>query len=177
MGKSFNDDVFNDLDVANINGLNISKEAIEENIEKNKAKIDLTELGLDNIDELKKEYQKKKATKKRDLQAEKEEILKNKQEQEEKAKILEELEQKQKEAKEEKEQTVKRTMIFKKEHLDIIDGLTIIYQDKYKDKKVEKKDILKQIIDKGLESIDPKMIEKALKTKKPKNNKEEISIF
>ena len=37
MGKSFNDDVFNNgFNLDSINGLNISKEAIEENKEKHK---------------------------------------------------------------------------------------------------------------------------------------------
>ena len=174
MGKSFNDDVFNDFDVANINGLNISKEAIEENKEKKKTKIDLKELGLDNIDELKKEYQKEKASKKKDLKTEYEEIIKSKKEQEEQAKILEELEQKQKEQKEEKEQTVKRTMIFKKEYLDIINGLSIITN-------TEIKGTLNKILELGINEMRKQnndLIEKALKnSKKQKQEKAKDLIF
>lgn len=176
MGKSFNDDVFNDLDVANINGLNISKEAIQEN---KKAKVDIKDLDLGDINEMKKDYQKKKQSKKVTPQTEYEEILKEKEQLEKelaKAKELQEIESKKTEEKKDKEEKVKRTMIFKKEHLDIIDGLAILYQDKG----IDKKDILKQIIDKGLEQIkekDPKIIDKALKTKKPKKTKEEINIF
>ncbi len=174
MGKSFNDDVFNDFDVANINGLNISKEAIEENKEKKKTKIDLKELGLDNIDELKKEYQKEKASKKKDLKTEYEEIIKSKKEQEEQAKILEELEQKQKEQKEEKEQTVKRTMIFKKEYLDIINGLSAITN-------TEIKGTLNKILELGINEMRKQnndLIEKALKnSKKQKQEKAKDLIF
>ena len=45
MGKSFNDDVFNNnFNLDSINGLNISKEAIKENQEKNQCKKKKTNL-------------------------------------------------------------------------------------------------------------------------------------
>ena len=61
MGKSFNDDVFNNgFNLDSINGLNISKEAIEENQERNKPKIDISNINLDEVKEqLKKQKEKK----------------------------------------------------------------------------------------------------------------------
>ena len=59
MGKSFNDDVFNNsFNLDTINGLNISQEAINENKkETEKPKINI------NLDEVKKEFKEQKENK------------------------------------------------------------------------------------------------------------------
>lgn len=167
MGKSFTDDVFNnDFDVANINGLNISQEAIEENKQEKKTNIDLKELGIDNVDELKKQYEKEQEKKKPTATELKKDIIQQQEKQEQQAKLEEQQD------KEQKEPTVKQTMIFKQEHLDIIKGLANIND-------MQIKDVLSQLLDKSINEIkekDPKIIDKALKNSK-KKEKTEKSIF
>ncbi len=169
MGKSFNDDVFNnDFDIANINGLNISQEAIEEN-KKSKAKMDLSHIDLGDIEEIKKELEREKLNKKLNPQEELEQLR------EESQRLEEQKEQEITKAQyqritEQKEQTVKRTMIFKKEHLDIIDGLATIND-------MQIKDVLSQLLDKSIKELDPKIIDKAIKTSKKDKTKDSKSIF
>ena len=124
MGKSFNDDVFNNgFNLDTINGLNISKEAIEENQESNKPKIDISNINLDEVKEkLKKEKEKQKKQ-----ETPQDELKRLMQEQERYKEI--ETEQKEKYAlnqDDDKTIYVKKTMIFKQEYLDIIDGLATI---------------------------------------------------
>ena len=174
MGKSFNDDVFNnDFDIANINGLSISKEAIEENNQE-KPKKELKELldGI-NIDDLKEEIKRQKIYKDLNPQEELEQLREeNKHLEEQKAqeKELAKVKEYQKKEQEEKEQTVKRTMIFKKEYLDIIDGLASIND-------MQIKDVLNQLLEKSIKELDPKTVEKALKTSKKSKTNDNKSIF
>lgn len=171
MGKSFNDDVFNnDFNLDTINGLNISKEAIQEN-KKTFADIEKgVKEKLDNID----------------LDKVKEEML-NEKERETKEDYQEELtrlqdditrikEKEQQRDNNEKKQSkkdiyVKKTMIFKQEYLYIIDGLAIIND-------MQIKDVLNQLLEKSINMLDDKTREKALKNgKKAKPVKQEKSIF
>ena len=155
MGRSFNDDVFNNrLNLDSINGLNISQEAIEENKEKTKPKIDISNINIDEVKKLVKEEQKKanKNTKEEIKQIiEEQERLEKKQQEYEK--LQEQEEQKQ------KEPYTKKTMIFKDEYLDIIDGLAEIND-------MQIKDVLNQLLEKSINMLDEKTREKALKTGK-----------
>lgn len=167
MGRSFNDDVFNNrLNLDSINGLNISQEAIEENKEKTKPKIDISNINIDEVKKLVKEEQKKanKNTKEEIKQIiEEQERLEKKQQEYEK--LQEQEEQKQ------KEPYTKKTMIFKDEFLDIIDGLAEIND-------MQIKDVLNQLLEKSINMLDEKTREKALKTgKKTKSVKTTKNIF
>ena len=169
MGKSFNDDVFNNgFNLDSINGLNISKEAIEENQENNKPKIDISNMNLDEVKEKlkkEKEQQKKKETPQ-------DELKRLMQEQERYKEI--EIEQKEKYAlnqEDDKTKYVKKTMIFKQEYLDIIDGLATIND-------MQIKDVLNQLLGRAISELDIKVKDKALKTgKKTKPVKENKNIF
>lgn len=164
MGKSFNDDVFNNsLNLESINGLNISKEAIEENKENQKPKIDLSNIDLN---EKKREIQDKKEKAINDPTNELKRLIQEK----------ERLSEKVKEYEQQKDDTpsttyIKKTMIFKKEYLDIIDGLAIIND-------MQIKDVLNQLLERAINELDEKTREKAIKSsKKGKPVKTEKNIF
>lgn len=143
MGKSFNDDVFNNgFNLGNINGLSISKEAIEENIKK-KADKDFNEANA------KEEY----------LEAVKEYEV--------------EIKKKEKEyhlgtTTDDKTYYTKKTMIFKQDYLDIIDGLAKLNN-------MQIKDVLNELLGQGIEQLklkDDKIIDKAIKeARKDKSRK------
>lgn len=170
MGKSFNDDVFNNnLNLDTINGLNISQEAIQENknafsdIEKG-LKEKFSNIDLDKVKE--------------EMQASKEQTTENDEQEltrlQDEIARLKEKEQKQ-DTNEEKEKSneiyTKKTMIFKQEYLDIIDGLAIIND-------MQIKDVLNQLLEKSINMLDDKTREKALKTgKKAKPVKTTKNIF
>lgn len=172
MGKSFNDDVFNNgFNLDSINGLNISKEAIQENkdtfkdIEKG-LKEKLGNLDLDKVKEKMQASKEPKTTEdyEQELTQLQDDITR-----------LKEREQ-QRDNNEVKEQTsneiyTKKTMIFKQEYLDIIDGLATIND-------MQIKDVLNQLLEKSINMLDDKTKEKALKTgKKVKPVKQDKSIF
>ena len=163
MGKSFNDDVFNNG--FNINGLNISNEAIEENQKKTTPTIDLSKI---NLSEAKKEMEKAKRQETKpieqleDLQKELDRVEKEKPTPTFKEPISE------------NEYYTKKTMIFKTDYLDIIMGLSLV-------KDMQIKDVLNQVIELGLEKlkeIDETLIPKAIKeNKKTKGKKDNNSLF
>lgn len=172
MGKSFNDDVFNNgFNLDSINGLNISKEAIQENkdtfkdIEKG-LKEKFSNLDLDKVKEKMQASKEPKTTEdyEQELTQLQDDITR-----------LKEKEQ-QRDNNEEKEQPsneiyTKKTMIFKQEYLDIIDGLATIND-------MQIKDVLNQLLEKSINMLDDKTKEKALKTgKKVKPVKQDKSIF
>ena len=171
MGKSFNDDVFNNgFNLDSINGLNISQEAIEEN------KSTLSDIGkglkekLNNID-IDKVKEEIKANKKEDIEDDEQELKRLQDE----MTRLKEKEQQQRvnheEKEQQKEQYTKKTMIFKQEYLDIIDGLAIIND-------MQIKDVLNQLLEKSINMLDDKTKEKALKSgKKVKPVKTTKNIF
>lgn len=165
MGKSFNDDVFNnDFNLDSINGLNISKEAIEENKENTKPKIDVSNI---NLDEVKKALQEEKKNKKTDPQQEYNEIMQQQERLKEKQQEYEALKQDD----EDKATYVKKTMIFKQEYLDIIDGLADIND-------MQIKDVLNQLLEKSINQLDEATRTKALKTgRKVKPVKTTKNIF
>lgn len=166
MGKSFNDDVFNnDFNLDSINGLNISKEAIEENKENTKPKIDVSNI---NLDEVKKALQEEKKNKKTDPQQEYNEIMQQQERLKEKQQEYEALKQDD----EDKATYVKKTMIFKQEYLDIIDGLASIND-------MQIKDVLNQLLEKAINELDEKTKEKAIKEarKNKTTDKTDKSIF
>ena len=168
MGKSFNDDVFNNgFNLDSINGLNISKEAIEENQEKNKSKIDIDGININDIkDKLKEKYTKKDEKPVKDTQQEYEELIQEQERLKEKQKEYEQMQEQ-----DDKAIYVKKTMIFKQEYLDIIDGLATIND-------MQIKDVLNQLLAKSINMLDDKTREKALKTgKKTKPVKQDKSIF
>ena len=167
MGKSFNDDVFNNnFNLESINGLNISKEAIAENNKKKTPKIDIdvTQYDLEEIKEQIKEEKKAKKEKDEDL----DQLI---QEQERIKEKTKEYEKKEKEPVKKQDTYIKKTMIFKKEYLDIIDGLATIND-------MQIKDVLNQLLDHAISDLDVKIKEKAIKTsKKTKPVKENKNIF
>ena len=172
MGKSFNDDVFNNrLNLESINGLNISQEAIEENKEKTKPKIDISNIDINEVKKIVKEEQKK-ATK--DTQEELKEIIKEQERLENKYKEYEQLQAQTTEEQpkeKQKEEYIKRTMIFKSDYLDIINGLANIND-------MQVKDVLNQLLERAIKELDDKTRDKALKTgKKIKPVKTEKNIF
>lgn len=171
MGKSFNDDVFtNGFNIDSINGLNISKEAIQEN----KDTFSDIEKGLKekfsnlDIDQVKEEI---KASKDKDN--EQEEISRL---QDEIARLKEKEQQREnKEKKDDKEQYVKKTMIFKQEYLDIINGIAT-------NTNTQVKGVLNRILELGIKEIEKQegkeVIDKALKnSKKKKQEKAKELIF
>lgn len=170
MGKSFNDDVFNTgFNLDSINGLNISKEAIEENQEQSKPKIDISNIDLN---EIKEQIKENKKNKKVDPQDELNQLM---QEQERYNERLKEQEKMQKytikQDNEGKALYTKKTMIFKQEYLDIIDGLANLND-------MQIKDVLNQLLEKAINQLDDKTREKALKSgKKIKPVKQNKNIF
>lgn len=168
MGKSFNDDVFNNgFNLDSINGLNISKEAIEENQQKVTPKIDISNI---NLDEVKKQIQEEKEKQQKDPQQDYARLLKEMERTKERTKEYEQQEQMQEPVQDNTIYT-KKTMIFKQEYLDIIDGLASIND-------MQIKDVLNQLLEKSINELDEKVREKALKTgKKSKPIKTNKTIF
>ena len=168
MGKSFNDDVFNnDFNLDSINGLNISKEAIQENQEQTedyKAKLK-SMVGNINLDKVKEEIKEQK--KKQQEEIDPQEELRRTQEE------LKRLQEEQQEHEPVKDNIIytKKTMIFRQDYLDIIDGLAELND-------MQIKDVLNQLLAKSINMLDDKTREKALKTgKKIKPVKQDKSIF
>ena len=146
MGKSFNDDVFNnDFNLESINGLNISKEAIEEN-KKPKLDIDISNINID-------EYKEKAKKQKKENKAKNLDINKYMQAKETTEQLANAITQ------DDATQYIKKTMIFKKEYLDIIDGLASIND-------MQIKDVLNQLLEKSINQLDEQTRLKALKTGK-----------
>lgn len=172
MGKAFNNDIFGNTDItASINGLNISQEAIDEN---KKAFSDI-EKGLKeklsnvDIDKVKEEIRANK-----DKESDQEEITRL---QDEIARLKEKEKQRENNEsnQEQKDLYVKKTMIFKQEYLDIINGLSAITN-------TEIKGTLNTILELGIKEIEKQkgkeVIDKALKTsKKKKQEKAKDLIF
>ena len=168
MGKSFNDDVFNNgFNLDSINGLNISQEAIKENQEQQedyKAKLK-SMVGNINLDKVKEEIKEQKKKQKEDIDPQEE--LRRTQEE------LKRLQEEQQEHEPVKDNIIytKKTMIFRQDYLDIIDGLAELND-------MQIKDVLNQLLDKSINMLDDKTREKALKTgRKNKPVKQDKSIF
>lgn len=176
MGKSFNDDVFNNnLNLDTINGLNISQEAIQENkktftdIEKG-LKEKLGNLDLDKVKEEMLANKEPKTTEdyEQELTQLQDDITRIKEQ--EQQRDSNEIATRNKEQRNNEIYT-KKTMIFKQEYLDIIDGLAIIND-------MQIKDVLNQLLEKSINMLDEKVKEKALKNgKKTKPVKQDKSIF
>ena len=169
MGKSFNDDIFNNsFNLDSINGLNISQEAINENKQAISLKIN------DDLSEAKKQFKKQQETKQDDIKATIEENIKTTQEIQEKAEDkAREIQEQQEQEQEEKDNVIytKKTMIFNQEYLDIIDGLA-------QNNDMQIKDVLNQLLGRAINQLDEKVRDKALKTgKKAKTSKTNKNIF
>ena len=163
MGKSFNDDIFNNsFSLDSINGLNISQEAINENKQAINLKIN------DDLSEAKKQFKKQQEIKQDDIKEIIEKNIKVAQE------ISEKAEDKAREIQEpQKDNTIytKKTMIFNQDYLDIIDGLA-------QNNDMQIKDVLNQLLGRAINLLDEKVRDKALKTgKKEKNRKTNKNIF
>ena len=197
MGKSFNDDVFNNgFNLDSINGLNISKEAIEENkkgvsdeetITKVKTEKELKSKMLDDLHkDMEKTLKEKSLTDgERDLL---EDIIKEhnidlsdtdiRLHQDYYKEVLEDNKETKQQPKKsisnmvEKALYTKKTMIFKQEYLDIIDGLASIND-------MQIKDVLNQLLEKAINELDEKTKEKAIKEarKNKTTDKTDKSIF
>ena len=197
MGKSFNDDVFNNsFNLGSINGLSISQEAIEENKKGVSDEETITKVKTDKelkskmLDDLHKDMEKTLKEKsltdgERDLL---EDIIKEHNidlsdtdiqiNQDYYKDVLEDnTEEKQQPKKSisnmvEKALYTKKTMIFKQEYLDIIDGLASIND-------MQIKDVLNQLLEKAINELDEKTKEKAIKEarKNKATDKTDKSIF
>lgn len=175
MGKSFNDDVFNnDFNLDTINGLNISKEAIKENQQENNKSLSDIKKGLKeklsnlDLDKVKEDFKATKDIAKEDFKEELSRLQDN-------ITRIKEKEQQQDSNKTNEQHTndiyIKKTMIFKQEYLNIIDGLAELND-------MQIKDVLNQLLEKSINMLDEKTKEKALKTgKKAKPVKQDKSIF
>ncbi len=118
-----------------------------------------------NLDKVKKDWQEKKKQEKIDPQQEYERLVK---EYERYTRIRRERQNIQEES---KTIYIKKTMIFKKDYLDIIDGLASIND-------MQLKDVLNQLLEKSINMLDENVRDKALKIgKKAKPIKREKSIF
>ena len=187
MGKSLNDNPFNSMGF-NINGIGISQEAIEENkralgqLEEVKEAHDEEELKANVSDFLKEDIKNNinVSSEEKDLI---QDLIENARE-ELKAKskddkYLEALESELNSKKEEinkkvssvmtlsdkKEKTTKKTYIIKDEYIEIIEGLALL-------KNAQIKDIVNEVIRRGLDSIEDKhngIIDKAKKSYKNKD--------
>ena len=151
MGKSFNDDVFNNgLNLESINGLSISREAIEENIKK-KAGKDFNKVNTkEEFLEAVKGYETEAIEKAKDYNFDN--TLKA-------------------DATDDKTYYTKKTMIFKQEYLDIIDGLAKLNN-------MQIKDVLNELLGQGIEQLklkDDKIIDKAVK--EARKNKSRKTLF
>ena len=143
MGKSFNDDIYNNrLNLDSINGLNISKEAIEENQQANKPKLDI---DFNEIEALKTKIQNENKNKKIDQKEEAKQLLQEQERLQQKQQDDEPLTENQ-----EPSIYVKKTMIFKQEYLDIIDGLATIND-------MQIKDVLNQLLSRAISELDIKV--------------------
>lgn len=168
MGKSFNDDIFNNsFNLDSINGLNISQEAINENKQAINLKIN------DDLSEAKKQFnkiKKQEETKQPNIKETMEENIKTIQEINEKNEEIEEQEQIAQEYTENVIYT-KKTMIFNQDYLDIIDGLA-------QNNDMQIKDVLNQLLGRAISLLDEKVKDKALKTgRKVKSSKTYKNIF
>lgn len=183
MGKAFNNDIFGNTDItASINGLSISKEAIEENKKENEPSIDLKKLNIDTskikkaIEENQKEKEQDRIKEifKEKLGKPQDDEEKKRQQQEEileRVKVIEEREQQEALNNTDNAIYTKKTMIFKQEYLDIIDGLAELNN-------MQIKDVLNQLLEKSINQLDEKVRDKALKTgKKTKTVKTSKNIF
>ena len=189
MGKAFNNDIFGNTDItASINGLTISQEAINENKQQQQKdeyvqdlKQKLKDKNIDVkkiVDEAKEKQQElKEKAFKEDMQNRLINYAKEK-EKEQKPQTEEEIKE---EYESKKIQPIndipsnttytKKTMIFKQDYLDIIDGLAELND-------MQIKDVLNQLLEKSINMLDEKIRDKALKTgKKNKPVKQDKSIF
>lgn len=181
MGKSFNNDVFKSG--FNINGIGISSEAIEENKKALNIDQDVKEVSseeelkeavkgyikddiLNNKEVSEEESDKIQALIKnvykdaiKDMEKDEDTSLEDKlNEVKEKATTIKE-EQQGFNSKSDNTLYTKKTMIFKQEYLDIIDGLAILND-------MQIKDVLNQLLEQGIEVLrqkDNNLINKALK--------------
>ena len=187
MGKSLNDNPFNSMGF-NINGIGISQEAIEENkralgqLEEVKEALDEEELKANVSDFLKEDIKnninvsseekdliqdlienareelKAKSKDDKDLEALESELNSKKEEINKKVSSVMTLSDK-------KEKTTKKTYIIKDEYIEIIEGLALL-------KNAQIKDIVNEVIRRGLDSIENKhngIIDKAKKSYKNKD--------
>lgn len=187
MGKSLNDNPFNSMGF-NINGIGISQEAIEENkralrqLEEVKEANDEEELKANVSEFLKEDIKnninvsseekdliqdlienareelKAKSKDDKDLEALESELNSKKEEISKKVSSVMTLSDK-------KEKTTKKTYIIKDEYIEIIEGLALL-------KNAQIKDIVNEVIRRGLDSIENKhngIIDKAKKSYKNKD--------
>lgn len=187
MGKSLNDNPFNSMGF-NINGIGISQEAIEENKRalgqinevsevkneeelkanvnkllkeeiKNNKNVSSKEKDLiQDLIENAKEELKAKSKDDKDLEALESELNSKKEEISKKVSSVMTLSDK-------KEKTTKKTYIIKDEYIEIIEGLALL-------KNAQIKDIVNEVIRRGLDSIENKhngIIDKAKKSYKNKD--------
>lgn len=184
MSKSLQDNPFSNLGSGiNINGLSISSEAIEENkkpnediatlIKENTPQSSITEEQKTLInnalkDSLKDYKEKIEKPQEKSLEEQAQELLKDKErleQQEEERKHIEH--QEHSEVVKDNSTYIKKTMIFKSDYLDLINGLAIVND-------MQIKDVLNQLLERAISELDEETKEKALKENKRQQQKTTI---
>lgn len=187
MSKSLQDNPFNNLGSGiNINGLSISSEAIEENkrtdevdiptlIKENTPQSSITEEQKSLInnalkDSLKDYKEKIEKPREKSLEEQAQELLKEKERlahREEEINYIEQQEHSRNEPIKDTSTYIKKTMIFKSDYLDLINGLALIND-------MQIKDVLNQLLERAISELDEETKEKALKENKRQQQKTTI---
>lgn len=186
MSKSLQDNPFSNLGSGiNINGLSISSEAIEENkkptediatlIKENTPQSSITEEQKTLInnalkDSLKDYKEKIEKPREKSLEEQAQELLKEKERlarREEEISYIEQQEHSNNEQTRDTSTYIKKTMIFKSDYLDLINGLALIND-------MQIKDVLNQLLERAICELDEDIKEKALKENKRQQQKTTI---
>lgn len=186
MSKSLQDNPFSNLGSGiNINGLSISSEAIEENkkpsediatlIKENTPQSSITEEQKKLInnalkDSLKDYKEKIEKPREKSLEEQAQELLKEKERlarREEEINYIEQQEHNRNEPIKDTSTYIKKTMIFKSDYLDLINGLALIND-------MQIKDVLNQLLERAISELDEETKEKALKENKRQQQKTTI---
>ena len=187
MSKSLQDNPFSNLSSGiNINGLSISSEAIEENkrtdevdiptlIKESTPQSSITEEQKNLInnalkDSLKDYKEKLEKPREKSLEEQAQELLKDKErleQREEERKHIEYQEHSKSEPIKDNSTYIKKTMIFKSDYLDLINGLALVND-------MQIKDVLNQLLERAISELDESIKEKALKENKRQQQKTTI---
>lgn len=184
MSKSLQDNPFSNLGSGiNINGLSISSEAIEENkrtdevdiptlIKESTPQSSITEEQKNLInnalkDSLKDYKEKLEKPREKSLEEQAQELLKDKERLEQREEERKHIEHSSSEPIKDNSTYIKKTMIFKSDYLDLINGLAIVND-------MQIKDVLNQLLERAISELDESVKEKALKENKRQQQKTTI---
>ena len=167
MSKSLQDNPFSNLGSGiNINGLSISSEAIEENkrtdevdipalIKESTPQSSITEEQKNLInnalkDSLKDYKEKLEKPREKSLEEQAQELLKDKERLEQREEERKHIEHSSSEPIKDNSIYIKKTMIFKSDYLDLINGLAIVND-------MQIKDVLNQLLERAISELDEKI--------------------